>query len=114
MIEIIKKYNIKKISKFLVSATFILLFFTPTINELYEVYAHNNSFHCNAKNENHLHNGHKTFLYNNNVVNNYTFVSSILIGVNNLSVIDINNTFYKSVLLSKKLIVFFLRPPPNN
>ena len=114
MNKTIAKYYIKKTSKLLISLVFILLFFIPTINEFYEVYAHNHSLHCTAEHENHLHKDHETFLYNNTVVNDYIFISKIYINLQLISISDIKNIFYKSIQLSKKPIVFYLRPPPNN
>ncbi len=110
----ILKYYFKQVSKLLISLTLILLFFVPTINELYEVYAHNHSLHCTAEHENHLHKDHETFLYNISIVNEYIFTSSIFTNLHLLSISEINNTLYKSIVLSKKLVVFYLRPPPNN
>jgi len=114
MIDVVKKYNVTKILNLLMSMVFVSLFFTPTINELYDVYAYNHSLHCTAKNENHLHKEHETFLYNITVVNDYVLTMGIKIGVKIISISEINKAFYKSVELSKELIVFYLRPPPIN
>ena len=114
MKNIIKKYDSKKISKLLISIVLILLFFVPTINKLYEVYAYNHSLHCLAEHENHLHKDHETFLYNNTVVNDYLFVIRIVVDIQHSLISDINKVLYKSILLSKKPVVFYLRPPPNN
>ena len=111
---ILKKYNKSKISNVTMSVVFILLFFTPTLNELYEVYAHNHSLQCTAKHENHLHKDHETFLYNITVVNDYVLTKAINIGIKFIYVIDISKSLYKSVELSKKLTVYHLRPPPVN
>lgn len=111
---VFKKYNKIKISNIMMSVVFILFFFTPTLNELYEVYAHNHSLHCTAKHENHLHKDHETFLYNITVVNDYVLTKAINIGIKFISVFDTNKNLYKSVVLSKKPTVFYLRPPPVN
>ena len=108
------QYYVKKVSKLLVSLILVLLFFIPSINELYEVYAHNHSLHCTAEHENHLHKDHETFLYNNTVVNDYFFISRVIVDIQQVLISDINKVLYKSIQLSEKLIVFYLRPPPNN
>ena len=106
------KYYINNILKLLVVTSYILLFFSPTINELYEVYAHNHSLHCTAKNENHLHKDHETFFYNITVVNEYIFTNNVNITHQLLFNYDVTKAFPKGIELTKRLVIFFSRPPP--
>ena len=106
------KYYTKILLKFLAVFLLISLFFTPTINELYEVYAHNHSLHCTAKHENHLHKNHNIFLYNITIANDYLYTKKLNVNFLITSKISINNLLPINIKLNKRLIIFFLRPPP--
>ena len=101
-------YNVKRI----LAIIFIVLVFIPIVNQLYEVYAHKHSSHCTAKTENHLHEDSETFLYNASVVNNY-FLNLLQVTTTKIIIVpEFIAEIFKTVLLSKRLIIFYLRPPP--
>ena len=114
MYKLNKKYYLNTLSRYMISTLLIFLFFVPTINELYEVYAHSHSLHCTAEHENHLHKDHETFLYNNIVINDFVFANNLEIRLNIISLF-INQSIYKeNINIDKRLVLFFSRPPPFN